>query len=79
MRPEYELPAPDVGESKPTAAIQVLNLDALVRMKLTSFRRKDQVHILDLLQVGLVDASWLNRLPQSLGERLQELLDSPED
>src|SRR5262249_55806406 len=79
VRPEYGLPAPEVGESRPTATFQVLNLDALVRMKLTSFRRADQVHILDLMQVGLVDASWLNRLPGPLAGRLQELLDNPED
>jgi hypothetical protein len=47
-------------------------------MKLTSFRRKDQVHVLDLAEVGLVDESWLNRLPPELSERLQELLDSPD-
>jgi hypothetical protein len=78
VRPDYELPAPEVSESRPTATFQVLNLDALVRMKLTSFRRTDQVHILDLIQVGLVDASWRNRLPGPLAERLQELIDSPE-
>jgi hypothetical protein len=79
MRPKYEFPAPEVGESRPTATFQVLNLDALLRMKLTAFRRTDQVHILDLLQVGLVDASWLNRLPQPLAERLKELLEDPEN
>ncbi len=78
VRPEYELPAPEAGESRRTGALQVVNLDALVRMKLTSFRRADQVHVLDLIQVGLVDASWLNGLPQPLAERLQELLDNPE-
>jgi hypothetical protein len=78
VRPEYALPAPEVGESKPTATFQVLNLDALVRMKLTSFRRTDQVHVIDLIHVGLVDASWLNRLPPPLAQRLKELLDNPE-
>ena len=27
-------------------------------MKLTSFRRKDQVHIQDMIGVGLIDATW---------------------
>jgi len=31
-----------------------------------------------LIEVGLVDSSWLNRLPSSLQPRLQELLDHPE-
>jgi hypothetical protein len=78
VRPTYEFPAPDVVESRPAATSQVLNLDALLRMKLTSFRRKDQVHVLDLIDVGLVDASWVARLPAELAGRLQELLDNPE-
>jgi hypothetical protein len=78
VRKEYSTPAPDVGEFKTTSTCRVLNLDALVRMKLTSYRRKDQVHVLDLIGVGLVDASWVPRLPAELGPRLQELLDHPE-
>src|SRR5713226_7526347 len=55
VRPEYLLPAPDVAESEQAASYRVLTLEALVRMKLSSFRRKDQVHLLDLLEVGLID------------------------
>jgi hypothetical protein len=47
-------------------------------MKLNAFRDKDRVHLRDLLGVGLIDASWLPRLPSPLAERLQELLDNPE-
>jgi hypothetical protein len=54
-----------------------LNLEALVRMKLTSFRRKDQVHVLDLIGVGLIDSSWPARFQPELAARLQELLDDP--
>ena len=50
-------------------------LDALVRMKLTSFQLKDKVHLLDLLEVGLIDSRWCDRLPASLGARLRELID----
>jgi hypothetical protein len=42
--------------------------------KLTSFRLKDKVHLLDLLEVGLIDESWCNRLPKALAERLREVL-----
>jgi hypothetical protein len=31
-----------------------------------------------MLGVGLIDASWLPRLPSLLAERLQELIDNPE-
>lgn len=78
VRKEYTQPAPDVDEAKVTPTCKVLDLNALVRMKLTSYRRKDQVHILDLIEVGLIDATWPSRLPPELGERLQILLDSPE-
>ena len=47
-------------------------------MKLTSFRDKDRVHLRDLIEVGLVDATWAARLPSKLAARLQDLLDNPE-
>lgn len=78
VRLEYLLPAPDVTEAEKAALYRVLSLEALVRMKLTSFRRKDQVHILDMLEVGLIDASWKQRFPAELAARLQELLDTPD-
>ncbi len=79
IRPEYALPSPDVTESQATDQFQLLELEALVRMKLTSFRRKDQVHLLDLLGVGLIDGSWVDRLPAELGVRLRELIDTRDD
>jgi len=78
VRPEYLLPVPDVTDAEQTPEFRLLNLEPLVRMKLTSFRRKDQVHVLDLAEVGLVDESWVNRFPPELSERLRELLDSPD-
>ena len=58
VRADYLLPAPDVTESEAGPEFTVAALDALVRMKLTSFRLKDKVHLLDLLDVGLIDESW---------------------
>ena len=78
VRADYAAPVPDVSESEETETFRLLSLDALVRMKLTSFRDKDRVHLRDLMDVGLVDASWLERVPATLRSRLQELLDSPE-
>jgi hypothetical protein len=77
VRPEYLLPAPDVAESEPATSFRVLSLDALVRMKLTSFRDKDRTHVRDLLEVGLIDANWCQRLPPDLAQRLQALLETP--
>ena len=78
VRPEYLLPTPDVDESEKSPQYRLLSLESLVRMKLTSFRRKDQMHLLDLLDVGLIDADWPRRFPAELAARLQELIDHPE-
>jgi|SRR5581483_4267439 len=78
VRPDYAFPAPDVTEAEPAEAFRVLRLEALVRMKLTSFRDKDRTHLRDLLDVGLIDASWPARLPEPLASRLQSLIDNPE-
>jgi hypothetical protein len=78
VRPEYVLPAPEVNESEPAGPFRVLSLEALVRMKLTSYRRKDQVHLQDFLDIGLVNKTWLPRLPPELAERLKHLIETPE-
>jgi hypothetical protein len=78
VRPEYLLPAPDVTEAERPGPYLVLALPALVRMKLTSFRIKDRMHLLDLIDVGLVDTGWVKLYPPELGARLQELIDHPD-
>ena len=57
---------------------RTLPFERLVRMKLTSYRRKDQVHLLDMISIGLIDESWLDRLSPTLRLRLQELLNDPD-
>lgn len=69
---------PDVSETVRHQTFQVLTLESLVRIKLTAFRRKDQVHLDDLINVGLVDASWPAKYPPELASRLQMLLDNRE-
>ncbi|HLW63785.1 MAG TPA: hypothetical protein VKS79_00610 [Gemmataceae bacterium] len=78
VRPDDVAPTPDVAESEPAAQFQVASLPALVLMKLTSFRLKDKVHLLDMIDVGLIDRNWLLNLPPELSRRLQELLDNPD-
>ncbi len=78
VRPEHLLPAPDVQESEATPTFRVLGLEALVRMQLTSFHVEDRTHVRDMIDVGLVDATWLDRFPPELAARLKELLDTPE-
>lgn len=68
---------PDVDDSE-QGKFSVLSLEALVRMKLTSFRDKDRTHVRDMIGVGLIDRSWIERVPQVLSHRLAEIFDSPE-
>lgn len=77
MRAHEEFANPEVGESQDAGALRVLDLTPLVRIKLTAFRDKDRTHLRDLLDMGLIDASWLPRLPTPLAQRLQQLLDPP--
>lgn len=79
VRAEYLRPTPDVNESEAaTGPFRVVALDALVEMKLTSFRDKDRTHLRDFIDVGLIDATWPARFPDALGIRLQSLLDDPD-
>lgn len=71
-------PSPDVAVSENLAHFRVISLEALVRMKLTSYRYKDRTHLLDMLDVGLIDASWRARYAPELASRLQHLIESPE-
>jgi hypothetical protein len=78
VRSVDSVPAPEIGESEATPSYRVVALESLVKMKLTSFQLKDRVHMRDMIDVGLLDESWLPRLPVELAARLKELLDNPE-
>lgn len=47
-------------------------------MKLNAFRRKDQVHVLDMISLEMIDGGWPARFPEPLRERLSQLLDDPD-
>jgi hypothetical protein len=78
VRKEYSETAPDLSTIEQQGSHKLLALEPLVMMKLTSFRLKDRVHVLDMIGVGLVDSTWLPRLPAELAARLKELLDNPD-
>jgi len=78
VEPGYIASAPDVTEADHDGPFQIVDLEPLVRMKLTSYRLKDRVHLLDMIGVGLIDESWPARFPAELAERLQSLLDNPD-
>ncbi|MBK9126992.1 MAG: hypothetical protein IPM13_04240 [Phycisphaerales bacterium] len=66
--------APGVDEvTRSLAPFAVLDLAALVRMKLTSLRDIDRVHVADLLRVGLITDKVRARLPTDLLVRLSDV------
>src|SRR5262245_58534853 len=77
-RPDHLLPAPEIQTVKGPDNFPVIALESLILMKLMSNRRKDQVHVLDMIGVRLIDRSWLTKLPPELAERLKQLLDTPD-
>jgi hypothetical protein len=79
VRPDNPLPAPRMEQTVDLPAGQrTISLEGLVVMKLNAFRRHDQIHLADMVSVGLIDATWLPRLPAELASRLQEILDNPD-
>ncbi len=69
--------APDPGGAEESAGFALIPLEALVRMKLSAFRDKDRMHLRDLLEVHLIDESWVEKLPSPLARRLQRILEDP--
>ena len=78
VKDSYPVAAPEVGQSREIEQKKIVELESLLAMKLVSFCRKDQVHVLDMIGVGLIDETWTTKFDPSLSERLQELLDDPD-
>ena len=70
VRPEYPEPTPEFGPCRKVPGIRLVALADLVRMKLTSFRAKDEAHLKDLDEAGLITAEIEAHLPAVLRERL---------
>ncbi len=77
VRPNEPVANPPVTESETGGEYQVLSLRALVQIKLTAYRDKDRTHLRDLLEVGLIDDSWLAYYPSQLADRLRALIETP--
>jgi hypothetical protein len=74
VRPDYLEPVP--GFSPPVRTregILLAPVADLVRMKLTSYRLKDRVHLQDLDAVGLITPDVEAQLSEALRQRLQEV------
>ncbi|MBI2689803.1 MAG: hypothetical protein HYX27_26140 [Acidobacteria bacterium] len=72
-RPDYAEAVPDSPPSQTREGILLATVADLVRMKLTSHRLKDRVHIQDLDAVGLITSHIEESLPDLLRTRLAEV------
>jgi hypothetical protein len=77
VKPGDLAPTADISEREMADEYAILQLEPLVRMKLTSYRDKDRVHLRDMILVGLIDSTWPPRFIPELATRLQQLLDDP--
>ena len=71
-------PNPDIEPAARANDFQTVELETLVRMKLNANRDKDRVHLRDMISLGMIDWSWLDKYPQHLRLRLEELLNDPD-
>jgi hypothetical protein len=73
VRSEYPAATPDLGPARTIRGIRLITLADLVRMKLTSFRLKDQVHLKDLDEAGLITPEIESALTPLLRDRLADV------
>ena len=78
VKPGDAVPAPDLSATAAFEGYKIVEFDRLLVMKLTAFHLKDRVHLLDMIDVGLIDAATLDRLPPELRPRLEQLLNNPD-
>ena len=73
VRPEDPEPVPELGMSRRIRELRLIPLASLIRMKLTSFRLKDQTHLKDLDEAGLITPEMETGLSPVLAERLAQV------
>lgn len=74
VRPEYLEPVPGFSTpARTTEGVLLAPIEDLVRMKLTSFRLRDRVHLKDMDAVGLITSAVEAALPGALRERLRDV------
>jgi hypothetical protein len=73
VRPEYLEPVPEIGPHRRIRGLRITPLADLVRMKLTSFRASDEMHLKDLDEAGAITPEIEAGLPPALAERLERV------
>ena len=72
VRPEYPEVVPEFADCRRIQGIRLIPLADLVRMKLTSFRAKDEAHINDLDEAHLITSEIEAQLSEPLRARLAQ-------
>ena len=65
--------APEIGPSRTIQGVRLVPLADLVAMKLTSFRSKDETHLKDLDEAGLITPEIESGLSETLRARLAQV------
>jgi hypothetical protein len=73
VRREYPEPTPELGPCRTIQGVRLIPLVDLIRMKLTSFRAKDEAHLKDLDEAGLITVEVEAELSTVLRERLAQV------
>lgn len=73
VRQEYPEATPELGPFRRIRGVRLVPLADLIRMKLTSFRAKDEAHLKDLEEAGLITAEMEAGLSTILRERLAQV------
>lgn len=79
IKPRDPYPAPPVvvGMRSPEG-VGAIGLRELLILKLIAFRRIDQVHLADMIRVGLIDDAVAEQIPPELRPRLEEIRANPD-
>jgi hypothetical protein len=78
IRPSDPVVAPEVKVGIIRKGVPALDLGELLILKLIAFRRIDQVHIADMIRVGLIDDAVAGQIPPELRPRLEEIRANPD-
>jgi hypothetical protein len=73
VKADYLEPVPAIGSSRTLRGVRLIPLADLVRMKLTSFRSKDETHLKDLDEAGLITPEIEDGLSEILRARLVQV------
>jgi hypothetical protein len=73
VRPEYSEPVPEIGACRILQGVRLVPAKDLIRMKLTSFRLKDEMHLKDLDEAGIITPEIEATLSPEHQQRLQQV------